>query len=211
MLKNKFKFEDRFAIIATLLISIITLSFGTRESPFDYTLSMIGNRFDARLEFIVWGIITATLLIFYVLHLFKLGAFHNKKARKHLIRSGVFLVLTVLIPAIEEVWPLLHKLHAVFGALFGLSLVTSVYYFIKYIEIFNKRLFSVSFLLLMLSAGGSVFLLFVFGNNGLYEIFFFISICLVLLFLEFSVKKNRKEITSRISYYKDFIMKRKPK
>lgn len=210
-MKFKVKYEDRFAIIATLIISVITLSFGTRESPFDYTLSMIGNRFDARLEFIVWGIITASLLTLYVLHLFKLGAFQNKKARRHLIRSGIFLILTVLIPAIEELWPILHKMHALFGALFGFSLVISIYYFIKYIEIFNRRLFSISFLLLMLSAGGSILLLFLSGNNGLYEIFFFISICLVLLFLEISLKKNRREIADRISYYKNFIMKKKSK
>lgn len=211
MNKYKVKYEDRFAIIATLIISVITVSFGTRESPFDYTLSMIGNRFDARLEFIVWGVITASLLILYVLHLFKLGAFQNKKARRHLIRSGIFLVLTVLIPAIEELWPILHKMHAVFGALFGLSLVTSIYYFIKYIEIFNKRLFSISFFLLMLSAGGSVMLLFLFGNNGLFEIFFFVSICFVLLFLEISVKKNREELSKRFSYFKDFILNKKSK
>lgn len=146
-----------------------------------------------------------------MLHLFKLGAFQNKKARRHLIRSGIFLILTVLIPAIEELWPILHKMHAIFGALFGLSLVISIYYFIKYIEIFNRRLFSISFLLLMLSAGGSILLLFLSGNNGLYEIFFFISICLVLLFLEISIKKNRREIADRISYYKKFIMKKKSK
>ncbi len=133
------RYEDRFALITTLIISVITLSFGTRESPFDYTLSMIGNRFEARLEFIVWGVVTAFLLILYVLHLFKLGAFKNKKARKHLIRSGVFLILTVLIPAIEELWPILHKLHALCGALFGLSLVISIYYFIKYIKVYNNN------------------------------------------------------------------------
>lgn len=190
MRKLKVKFEDRFAIISTLIISVITVSFGTRESPFDYTLSMIGNRFDARLEFIVWGVITAVLLTLYVLHIFMLGAFKNEKARKHLIWSGIFLILTVLIPAIEELWPILHKLHAICGALFGLSLVASIYYFIKYIKVFDEKLFSISFLLLMLSAGGSVLLLFLFGNTGLFEIFFFISICLVLLFLAFTLKKN---------------------
>ncbi len=184
------KFEDRFAIIATLIISIITLSFGTRESPFDYTFSMIGNRFEARLEFIIWGIITALLLTLYVLHLFRLGAFKDKKARNYLIRSSVFLILTVLTPAIKEVWPILHTLHSLYAALFGLSLVISIYYFIKYIKIFNKKLFSVSFFLLMLSAGGSILLYFLLGNNGLFEIFFFISICLVLLFLKIRIKKN---------------------
>lgn len=191
MSKLKVKFEDWFAIIATTIILVITLSFGTRESPLDYTLSMIGNRFDARLEFIVWGIVTAGLLILYVLHIFKLGAFKHKKARKHLIRSGAFLVLTVLTPAMEEIWPILHRLHAVYGALFGFSLVASIYYFLKYIRAFNEKFYSISFLLLMLSVGGSITLLFLFGNTGLFELFFFVSITLVLLFLEVTIRRNR--------------------
>lgn len=184
----KIKFENWFAIIASTIIVGITLSFGTRASPFDYTLSMIGNRFDARFDFIIWGIITAALLIIYVLHIYKIGAFNDKKARKYLITSGIFLVLTVLTPAIDELWPILHKLHAVYGALFGLSLVASVYFFIKYIKAYNKKLFSISFFLLMLSAGGSVALLFFFGNTGLFELFFFVSITLVLLFLEYAIR-----------------------
>ncbi len=189
--KLKIKFEDWFAIIATTIILVTTISFGTRESPLDYTLSMIGNRFDARLEFIAWGILTAGLLIIYVLHIFKLGAFKHKKARKYLIRSGAFLVLTVLTPAMEEIWPIMHKLHAIWGALFGLSLVVSLYFFIKYLREFNEKLFSISFLLLMLSVGGSISLLFLFGNTGLFELFFFISISLVLLFLELTIRKNK--------------------
>lgn len=185
----RFKFEDWFAIITTAIIMVTTLSFGFRASPLDYTLSMIGNRFDARLEFIIWGILTAGLLVLFVLHIFKLGAFKHEKARKHVMRSGVFLVLTVVTPAIEELWPILHRLHAVFGALFGLSLVASIYFFIKYIKAFNQKLFSVSFLLLMLSAGGSVILFFIFGNTGLFELFFFVSIPLVLLFLEFTIRR----------------------
>lgn len=189
MKKIKVKFEDWFALITTSIILITTLSFGTRESPFAYTLSMIGNRFDARLNFIIWGVVTAGLLILLVLHIFKLGAFKHETARKHLIRSGVFLILTVLTPAIEELWPILHRLHAIYGALFGLSLVASIYYFIKYLEAFNEKLFSISFFLLMLSAGGSAALFFLFGNTGLFELFFFISISLVLLFLEFAMKR----------------------
>ncbi len=189
--KLKIKFEDWFAIIATTIILVTTISFGTRESPLDYTLSMIGNRFDARLEFIAWGILTAGLLIIYVLHIFKLGAFKHKKARKYLIRSGAFLVLTVLTPAMEEIWPIMHKLHAIWGALFGLSLVVSLYFFIKYLREYNEKLFSISFLLLMLSVGGSISLLFLFGNTGLFELFFFISISLVLLFLELTIRKNK--------------------
>lgn len=189
MTRLKVKFEDWFAIIATTIIVVITISFGTRESPFDYTLSMIGNRFDARFRFIIWGIITAGLLVLYVLHIFKLGAFKHLMARKHLLRSGGFLILTVITPAIEELWPILHKLHAIFGVFFGLSLVASIYYFLKYIQVYNEKLFSVSFLLLMLSAGGSVALFFLFGNTGLFELFFFVSISLVLLFLEIAMRR----------------------
>ncbi len=192
MSKLKVKFEDWFAIITSTIIVAITLSFGTRESPLDYTLSMIGNRFDAYLEFVIWGITTAGLLILLVLHIFKLGAFKHKKARENLIWSGIFLVLTVLTPAIEELWPILHRLHAVYGALFGFSLVASIYYFLKYIKAFDDKFYSISFFLLMLSVGGSITLLFLFGNTGLFELFFFISITLVLLFLEVTMRRHKE-------------------
>lgn len=80
-MKFKVKYEDRFAIIATLIISVITLSFGTRESPFDYTLSMIGNRFDARLEFIVWGIITASFFNFICAASFQIRCLSKQKSK----------------------------------------------------------------------------------------------------------------------------------
>ena len=45
------KYEDKWASISIWLIPLFTWLYGTKESPLHYTLSMIGNRFDARLEF----------------------------------------------------------------------------------------------------------------------------------------------------------------
>ena len=182
------KYEDKWASISIWLIPLFTWLYGTKESPLYYTLSMIGNRFDARLEFIVWGVFSASVLFFYVLHLFRLGGFSNPKARRLLIYSSVFLVLCVVTPAIEELWPILHKLHAVFGALFGLTLVLAINYFIKYIKAFNKELYSIAFALLMLSAFGTIVLLLALGNTGIYEFYFFFTISILLILMERKLK-----------------------
>ncbi len=182
------KYEDKWATISILLIPLFTWLYGTQESPFKFTLSMIGNRFDARLQFIIWGIFSGLIFFFYIIHLFRLGAFHHAKARKKLLHSSLYLVLCVVTPAIEELWPILHKLHAVFGALFGLSLVNAIYYFIKYIKAFNQELYSLSFLLLMLSVVGTLVLILLLGNTGIFELYFFFSISILLLLMEMKLK-----------------------
>lgn len=63
-MKIKWMFEEKWATLSILLIPLFTYLFGIKESPFKFTLSMIGNRLEARLEFIIWGIICGLIFIF---------------------------------------------------------------------------------------------------------------------------------------------------
>jgi len=211
MRKFKLKYEHSFVALSILLIPVLTIIFGTMAPPSEFTFSKIGNHFDARLEFIIWGTVTALLFTFYILHLFKLGAFFNKRARWMVIRSGIFLILTVLIPAVDELWPFLNKLHTICGGIFALTLIISVYYLIRYLRIFNKSLYSLSFFLLMTVVGGSLVLRLIFGNSGIYELFFFISMSIVLFILEILIKKNRQKLQCRIDNLKKNIKQKNGK
>jgi uncharacterized membrane protein len=57
------RFNEKIITFSIIMIPLLTLLFGLRESPFNYTLSMIGNWFGHFNIFIIWGIVTAILLI----------------------------------------------------------------------------------------------------------------------------------------------------
>jgi hypothetical protein len=65
------RFNDSLIVFAIVAIPILTVSFGLRASPFDYTLSMIGNWFDYFDRFVVWGIITSVLISVSVFNIYK--------------------------------------------------------------------------------------------------------------------------------------------
>lgn len=193
--RSSFK-RDRMtwlAVFAIIVIPVYTWLFGTRYSPLDYTLSMIGNKLGYRLNFVIWGTVTGLLLTFYVVRLFVLNSFTHPRARRLLLWSLAFLILTVLIPAMEHL-PILKKLHAVTAVAFGISLTLSLYLFIRHLASLNKDVSIRSLWALYLVVGGSVLLFFLFGNTGIFELFFFFSISTFLLLLN---RWIRREVTPK--------------
>ena len=176
------KYLDYLTIFSLIAIPLFTWLFGTRESPLDYTLSMIGNKFGYRINFIAWGISVGLLLTFFTLRLYVLKSFRNPRARRLLIWSLIFLILTVLIPAVEHL-PILSKLHAFAAVAFGLSLSASLYMFIRFLHSIDKKVSIRSKRILMMVVSGSILLFFLFGNTGIFELFFFFSITLFLFIL----------------------------
>ncbi len=195
---NSLETEHKVAGIELVLIPFFTIVFGILKPPTEYTLSMIGNRFDLRLEFVIWGIVTSSSIVFLLGHIYKLGAFENKRASKLLVFSGIFLVFTVLVPAYKGVWPVSTKIHALFGALFAMSLVASIFYFLRYIGQYSRHLGRISTFLFLLVVCGSLTCMYFLGNTGVFELYFFISFSLFLLFLGYIIAKERK------NYYKNY-------
>ncbi len=196
LLKHRMTYLAVFIII---FIPLYTWLFATRESPLQYTMSMIGNKLGYRLNFIIWGIVTGLLLTFFVLRLYVLRSFHNKRARKLLLWSLVFLILTVAIPAMEHL-PVLSRLHALAAVAFALSLTASLYLFIRHLESAHKKITLRSLWMLYAVVGGSVLLFFLFGNTGVFELFFFFSLSVFLGLLNRWLRRfdrNRKENVAR--------------
>jgi len=182
-----------FALFALLIIPLYTYLFATKESPFYYTISMIGNQFDYRMGFIVWGVITGFLLTFYIGRLYVLKSFKNARGHRLLIWSHVFLILTVAIPAVDHL-PFLKKLHMVMAVLFGLSLLTSLYLFIRYLGEIDQRISLKSSWMLLIVLGGSLGLFFLLGNTGVFELFFFFSLTIFLVILKYWLKPYEKDL-----------------
>lgn len=176
------RYLNYLAVFALIAIPLFTWLFGTRESPLDYTLSMIGNKLGYRINFITWGVAVGLLLTFFLIRLYVLKSFRNPRARRLLVWSFIFLVLTVVIPAVEHL-PILKKLHALAAVAFGLSLSASLYMFIRFLHSIDEKVSIKSMWMLLTVVLGSILLYFFVGNTGVFELFFFFSITLFLLLL----------------------------
>ena len=178
------------AIFAIVVIPLGTYLFATNEAPYRYTMSMMGNKMGYRVSFIVWGIVTGILLGFFIIRLFFLKSFNDPRSRRLLIWSLIFLLLTVLIPSVESL-PLLSKIHTLSAAAFALSLTASLYLFAKHLENKSPRAYNWSMLMIHVIIGGPLVLLFLFGMNAIFQLFFFFSLSIFLAIL------NRKLIRKR--------------
>ena len=193
--KDKIKRTKRItaqALFATLsigLIPIYTFIFGTKENPFENTLSGIGNAFDHKLSFIFWGSLTGLAIAYYTLYMFSKIGYQNKAARRFLYGSQACLVLTVLTPALKDVFPVWHFIHVTFSTLFALFFVASILLFLQYLSRSNTDLSKKSFFLLIACVGISIVSLFFMGLNGVVEILFFIGISVFLFVLNIYLDK----------------------
>ena len=181
------------ALFAIVIIPLGTYLFATNESPYRYTMSMMGNRMGYRLNFIIWGIVTGIMLGFFIIRLFVLKSFKDPRSRKLLVWSLVFLLLTVLIPSVESL-PLLSKLHTLSAALFGLSLIASLYLFTKHLEDKSPRVYTWGMVMIHIIIGGPLVLLFLFGMNAIFQLFFFFSISIFLAILKLKLTRKNKTV-----------------
>jgi hypothetical protein len=186
---------NKILYFGILSLPIWTILYATNKSPFDYTLSMIGNWFDYRIYFIIWGIVTGILFTSFLIYLFKKTNFNNKKSKKYAYLSGIFLILTVLTPStnqepIDKALRILHlDLHIMWGALFAFFLLTTFYMFYKYLKTINKEISVKSSKYLIFTIFGSLLLLTLFGMTGIFQIFFFISIIFYMIMLDYYIEK----------------------
>lgn len=188
-MKSTEKLRESLISFSLIMAPLYAILFSLKESPFNYTLSMIGNWFDNRINFIVWGIITSFLLLIPIIGIYNKISFNNKRARLLVKLSMLFLILTVITPTahseviyheIEERL-LYFNLHGLFAVLFGIFLLTSLFLFAKSLSKIDKDLSVKSIRLLLISIGGSIVTLFFFGMTGVFELFFFISLSVFLL------------------------------
>ena len=182
-----------FATLSIMLIPTYTLVFGTRENPFMHTLSGIGNAFDHKLSFIFWGSLTGLSLAYYTLYVFSKIGYQDKTARRFLYGSQGCLIMTVLTPALKDMFPVWHFIHVTFSTLFALFFVASILLFLQYISRSHQDISKKSFFLLIACVGISVLSLFLMGLNGVVEILFFIGISVFLFVLNIYLDSIAKE------------------
>jgi hypothetical protein len=171
------------AVFAFVMIPLGSWLLATRESPFNHTFSHIGNSAGYKMAFIIWGIVTGLLISFLVIRLYILHSFDNVRARKLLVWSLIFLIITVLLPSMDTL-PYLYEVHTLMAVSFAISLMMSLYLFIQFLNESHQKLFNWSMSLLIFIIGGTVICFFIFGNTGIFELFFFFSLTFFLYFLD---------------------------
>lgn len=176
--------------VMTLLLSalIFTAVYGTLEDPFRYTFSKIGNRFNPslRIVFIVWSAYTGAAIQTSILALFRLEEYNNKWAYRSILLSVFFLVITSALPSLDE-WPFLQDLHVVSGVIFAFFLTAGVLPFMRWVAVENIRLRQSVYIWLTVIWIGSISFMLIFGNTGLFELFFFCTFIIFLLYITLSL------------------------
>jgi len=176
--------KKRTAVMSILLLALIfTFIFGTLENPFHYTLSNIGNFFNYRILFIVWSIICGLAIEIGFLALLRLENYGNKKTYTFLYLATFFLIATGLLPALKDTQPILHYLHVLSSVLLAIFYTLSLIPFSIWITKENPRLRAIIATWLSVIWIGSISMIVIYQHSALFEIWFFATIIIFLLYL----------------------------
>lgn len=182
--KLTFQRKTRTITMTLLLFSLLlTLVFGMLENPIVYTLSNIGNFFSHRIAFILWSIIAGISIQLTVCTLFKLEKYITKYGFIFIGLSAFFLVATGIIPALKEEYPVLHLLHTITSGLHALFLYLALVPFSLWISKENPRLRITILVWQLVIWAGSIVMVILFWHSALFELWFFVSNIVFLLYL----------------------------
>lgn len=191
-------------IVMSVLVAalLLTAVYGTLENPFIYTFSNIGNFFDYRVLFIVWSIVSGLSIQMCLLALFRLEQYQARAKYTFVALSSIFLVLTAVIPALKDIYPFWHLLHTIFAGIHALFLLLSMVPFVNWISRENPRLEKVLKLWMIIIWIGSLLPLIIFGKSGLFELWFFVTVILFLLYLSL-ILFEEKIVKLSVAFLKD--------
>lgn len=193
----------RTFIMGILLFALLlTVVYGTLENPLEYTLSKIGNYFDYRWLFIVWSIVAGIAIQSAILALYRMENYHAKHLYKFTIASAAFLIITALIPSLSQIYPFWHFLHTLFAIIYALFVFMTLNPFVFFVSKNNPRLRLFLKIWLCVIWIGGAFTLILFGNSGIFEMWFFITIIIFLLYLSL-ILFEEKIVKMSVAFLKD--------
>ncbi len=176
--------KTRTAVMSFLLFALVfTLIFGMLEDPIIYTLSNIGNFFTYRVIFILWAIIAGTSIEVAVLTLFRIEEYKTKYGVYFIYMGVLFLIATAIIPALKDDYPVLHVIHTITSGLLAVFLYLGLVPFANWVSRENPRLRLYIGIWLLIIWIGSILMVVLFWHSALFELWFFISNIIFLLYL----------------------------
>jgi hypothetical protein len=176
--------KARTSIMSLLIAALLlTLVYGMLEDPLVNTLSNIGNFFTYRFVFIIWSIIAGVSIELAVVILFKLEKYETKYGNLFIVLSAGFLILTALLPALKDEFPFLHWMHTITSGLYALFLFLALVPFSRRVSEENPRLRLVIYIWTFVIYAGSILMLILFQHSAMFELWFFVTNILYLLYL----------------------------
>ncbi|XMB87131.1 hypothetical protein RJG79_04855 [Mycoplasmatota bacterium WC44] len=181
--------RKRMIVMSSLLSALIfTVIYGTIQNPFIFTFSKIGNRFlfGNRVLFIIWAIFTGIVIQSATIALFRLEKYQNKRVYIYIGVSTIFLIFTSMAPSLEK-YPFWTWIHIFTAGFFALFLTVGFYPFIIWVARENPRLRRNIYIWISVIWGGGVLWMFLLGNTGVFELWFFSSFIIFLLYLSLTL------------------------
>jgi len=176
--------QTRTGVMSLLLFALLfTFVFGTLENLFLYTLSNIGNFFTYRIVFIIWSIVCGLAIEVAVVSLFKLENYHSKYCYTFLGLGTFFLIATGVIPALKDVYPFWHIVHTATSGLLAVFLYLALVPFSRNVSKENPRLRNIITIWQIIIWVGSILMIVFYRRSAMFEIWFFASNIVFLLYL----------------------------
>ncbi len=217
--------STRMTILGFLMSALIfTIIYGTLQNPFQYTFSKIGNRFapELRVLFIVWASYTGFAIQACILALFTLEKYKVKRNYIFIITAVVFLVISTLAPSLDE-YPFWTFIHIYTAGFFALFITLGFIPFMRWVARENPRLRRIVYIWMGIIWGGGFGSMFALGNTGVFELWFFGSFILFLMYLSLTLfeesiikesvilLRNEDDLNSAIDKYFFKVKKKKQK
>jgi|AntRauTorcE11897_2_1112592.scaffolds.fasta_scaffold00063_31 hypothetical protein len=182
-----------FMIFSALILLMYTLSFIFLDDTKQVTISFIGNN-GYRILFVSWGFLTATLITQFIVRLYNTFLYHNAKSNNMLRIAYISLIACVLIPSMAGIPNIINRLHTVSAFMFVATCLLSLLFFVKQI-INQNRILGYKTLIMYIAMLMPPFLaLIIFGNSGVYEILFFVTLIAYLVVMYFFLKRSNFKI-----------------
>ncbi len=199
---NTWTFENRSIYIVLLLVLniIITLIYGNIENPNLYTLSMIASLHNPiyYLLFLVWGLVYSLSTYIVMVSLYHENQCDSYKRIWILIVSVLTLLLTVLVPANPK-YKILHGFHIGLSVLYVFLFSIGLHVFIHDATKGYSKIRIMYILWLVITWPGSLVVFYLYGRTGIFEMWFFVNIPLILISLVvFTNYKNKEK--SKLDY-----------
>ena len=198
--------RERFwAICLIFILSLATVFYGTLKNPFTNTFSRIGNYYGYRGLYIMWALLVGFCLQTTSILLFKLTNYNKKWAYWALSLTSFFIIVTAIIPSLKEKWLFLHALHKWTTFLFVMSMVAAFHPFLVWLSRKIPRLKALLRNWQLLILGGSLTSLLIQGQTGIFELWFFLGLGTLMIYLSWIL------FTERIEEVEKYEQKEHPK
>ena len=184
--------QIHFVVFLLLLNISMTAFYANVEDPFLNTFSMTGNRYDDihNVIFLVWAMVIAGTTYYVIRQIILLFDDKSHWRLKILIHNSALLVLITLMPARLDM-PFIRWTHIVLSGVYVILLTLILHPYVSKVFKDSFMRLPMNVWMVLIWAGGIAFY-FSYGHNSIYEMWFFIIVSVLLIFMLFHVNYTTK-------------------